>query len=78
MISRSAGYKIPFLKTASVQRKPLSLVGVISFVSLNICSLAIRLLMFSNNQINNQPENLYVNYREYFGYFTQLTETSLF
>ena len=32
-----------FSKTASVQTKPLSLVGVISFVSLNLCSLAIDL-----------------------------------
>ena len=30
-----------FSKTASVQTKPLSLVGVISFVPLNLCSLAI-------------------------------------
>ena len=32
-----------FSKTASVQTKPLSLVGVISFVPLNLCSLAIDL-----------------------------------
>ena len=30
------------------------------------------------HQINKQPENRYVNYRECFGYFTQLAETSLF
>ena len=69
-----------FSKIASVQRKPFSLVGVISSVSwiyvvLGNSSTA---PVFSYNQINKQPENLYVNYREYFGYFTQLAETSLF
>ena len=34
--------------------------------------------VFSYNQINKQPENLYVDYRERFSYFTQLPETSLF
>ena len=34
--------------------------------------------VFSYNQISKQPENLYLNYRERFGYFTQLAETSLF
>ena len=34
--------------------------------------------VFSHNQINKQPENLYVNYGECFVYFTQLTESSLF
>ena len=34
--------------------------------------------VFSYNQIIRQPENLYVNYRRYFGYFTQLVETLLF
>jgi len=39
MISRSAGNKIHFRKQPP---KPLSLVGVTSFVSLNLCSFAIR------------------------------------
>ena len=30
------------------------------------------------HQINKQAENRDVNYREFFGYFTQLAETSLF
>ena len=34
--------------------------------------------VFSYNRINKQPENLYLNYRERFGYSTQLAETSLF
>ena len=43
MISRSAcRLQNSFSKTTSVRRKPLSLVGVIPFVSLNLCSLAIR------------------------------------
>ena len=58
-----------------------SVVGVISFVSLNLysilCNSSSTAPVFSYNQINKQPENLYVNCRVCFGYFTHLAETSL-
>ena len=81
LLSRSAGYyKIHFREQPPV-RGNFSLVSVISFVSLNSCYLAIicpRLSFFLYNPKNKQLENLYVNYKECFGYFTQLDETSLF
>ena len=59
-----------------------SVVGVISFVSLNLYSILCNSWstapVFSYNQINKQPENLYVNCRVCCGYFTHLAETSLF
>ena len=76
-ISRSAGYKIHFRKTAFIQRKrfPLSVCHLFEFILLDNSFTA---PVSSFNQINKQPENLYVTYRGYFGYFTQLVETLLF
>ena len=42
MISRSAGYKILFQNSVRYSEETLSLVGVVSFASLNLYSLAIR------------------------------------
>ena len=77
MISRSAGYKIHFRKQPQLHsEETLSLVGVIyiSFVSLNSYSNLFNSSstdpVFSYNQINKQPENLYVNCRACFGYFS--------
>ena len=79
MISRSAGYKSHFQK-----RSPFrgiffpcrcDIFRFFEFILLGNSSTA---PVFLYNQINKQPENLYVNYRERFSYFTQLAETSLF
>ena len=79
MVSRSAGYKIHF------QKQPLFRGNVLPcrcFVSLNLysilCNSSSTAPVFSYNQINKQPENLYVNCRVCFGYFTHLAGTSLF
>ena len=61
MISRSAGLKIRFRKQPPF-RKRFYFVGVISLVSLN-CTLlgnSSTAPVFSFNQINKLPENLYV------------------
>ena len=60
-ISRSAGYKIHFRKTAFIQRKrfPLSVCHLFEFILLDNSFTA---PVSSFNQINKQPENLYVNY----------------
>ena len=80
MLSRSAGYKIHFRKQPPFRGNFVPCrCDMVRF--LNLYSLAIRprLLCFSSyNQINKQPENLYVNCRECFGYFTQLAESSFF
>ena len=80
MTTRSAGYKIHFRKQPPFRG--------------NLCPLLVWYLpflwiygpwqfvhgsrVFLQSNIKKQPENIYVKYREYFGYFTQLAETSLF
>ena len=81
MISRSAGYKIhfrtqpPFRGIFFSSRCDTCIFRFFEFILLGNSSTA---PVFSYNQINKQRENLYVNYRERFSYFTQLAETSLF
>ena len=76
---RSPGFKIHFRKQPPFRgnffpcRSDIFL--FFEFILLGSSSMA---PMFAYNQINKQAENLYVNYRECFGYFTQLAETSLF
>ena len=80
MISRSAGYKIHFLKQPLFRGNFVpcrcDIFRFFEFILLGNSSSTAH--VFSYNQINKQPENLYVSYRKYFGYFTLLAETSLF
>ena len=79
MISRSAGYKIHFRKQSPFRGIffpcRCDIFRFFEFILLGNSSTA---PVFLYSQINKQPENLYVNYRERFSYFTQLAETSLF
>ena len=75
MISRSAGYKILFQTQPPFRRNLLSLVGVISFVSLNFYSLVIRPQLPCFIQLN---KTFTQTMRGCFGFFTQLAESSLF
>ena len=71
MISRSARYKVHF------QKQPL-LWGnffpfrcdIFHFFKFILLGNSFMTSVFSYNQINKQPENLYVNYGGSFGYFT--------
>ena len=79
MIGRPSGYKIHFRKQPPFRGNlcfpcQCDIFLFFEFLLLGNSSTA---LVFSYNQIN-EPDNFYVNYRECFGYFTQLAETSLF
>ena len=79
MISRSADTKFIFESSLYSEEtffpRRCDIFRLFEFLLLGNSSTA---PVFSCNQINKQPENLYLNYRERFGYFTQLAETSLF
>ena len=80
MTTRSAGYKIHFRKQPPFRGSlcPLT-VWYLPFLWIHSPWQFVHgFRVFIQSNINKQPENIYVNYREYFGYFTQLAETSLF
>ena len=79
MIGRSAGYKIHFQKQPPFGGNFVPCwCDIFRFFEFILDPSSSTAPVFSYNQINKQPENLYVNGRVCFGYFTQLAETSLF